>query len=277
MNQAASAEVRCSAVVFRGQDILLVHRLRDGGDDWVLPGGTPLPGESMASCARRETLEEAGLAVQPARIAFVLETQGPRRGVHTLDLVFLAPPSDPGQEPRPAGSGLSAEFVPLRQLPQLDLRPPIAGHLRGLHSRGAIRTAAYLGNLWRPGRLDELPPVLVEFTDDQPSAADVVLEPAASRSQASRSHVMPLPAEPVADRASGQAGNRGDLGRAEPRPPYSCLMTCGRLCGSSVRRGRRRPAPGYAAARRPCSARVTRRRSRPVSPATWQAGMPRHR
>lgn len=88
MDKPASVNVHCSAVVFRGQDVLLVCRDRDGGHDWVLPGGTPRPGESMAACARRETLEETG----------------------------------PGR--------------------RVDLRPPIAGHLRGLHAHRQSRTAA---------------------------------------------------------------------------------------------------------------------------------------
>jgi hypothetical protein len=67
-----------------------------------------------------------------------------------VDLVFLAAfpaRSDPG----PAEDGLEAMFVPLSELPGLTLRPPIAGHLRALHARGTAGTAAYLGNLWRPG------------------------------------------------------------------------------------------------------------------------------
>jgi 8-oxo-dGTP diphosphatase len=166
MNQPAGADVRCSAVVFRGQDVLLVGRIRDGDNDWVLPGGTPRPGESMAACARRETLEETGLAVEPGRIAFVLETQGPGSGLHTVDLVFLAVLSTPRQEPRALEPDLSARFVPLGLLNQLDLRPPMAGHLRGLHARRTARTAPYLGNLWRPRRRDDLSPVLLEFSDE---------------------------------------------------------------------------------------------------------------
>ena len=65
-----------------------VRGVREGGDDWAPPWGTLCPGESMAACARRETLEEAGLAVEPARIAFVLESHGPRSGLHTVDLVL---------------------------------------------------------------------------------------------------------------------------------------------------------------------------------------------
>jgi ADP-ribose pyrophosphatase YjhB (NUDIX family) len=121
----------------------------------------------MAACARRETLEETGLAVESARIAFVLETRGPQSGSHLVDLVFLAVLSSPDGEPRPAETGLTASFVPLSMLSQLDLRPPIAGHLRGLHAHRQSRTAAYLGNLWRPYRRDRVQPVLLEFAGEQ--------------------------------------------------------------------------------------------------------------
>ena len=77
-----SIDVRCSAIVFRDDAVLLVHRSRNGTDDWVLPGGTPRPSESMAACARRETLEETGLSVDPARVAFVLEALGPGSTAH---------------------------------------------------------------------------------------------------------------------------------------------------------------------------------------------------
>lgn len=63
MDMPADIDARCSVIVFRGDAVLLVRR--DGAGDWVLPGGTPRPGESMA-CARREALEETGLAVDPA-------------------------------------------------------------------------------------------------------------------------------------------------------------------------------------------------------------------
>lgn len=65
-----------------------------------------------------------------------------------------------------AEPGLSPAFVGLSELDRLDLRPPVAGHLRGLHARGASRTAAYLGNLWRPRHAAELLPALITFTED---------------------------------------------------------------------------------------------------------------
>jgi 8-oxo-dGTP diphosphatase len=148
-----SIDVRCSAIVFRDDTVLLVHRRRDGTDDWVLPGGTPRPGESMAACARRETLEETGLSVDPARVAFVLEALGPGSTRRTVDLVFLATAAGHG-EPEPGEADTEALFVPLSRLPGLDVRPPLAGHLRALHTRDNEATAAYLGNLWRPQHRD---------------------------------------------------------------------------------------------------------------------------
>jgi 8-oxo-dGTP diphosphatase len=152
-----SIDVRCSAIVFRDDAVLLVRRSRNGTDDWVLPGGTPRPGESMVACARRETLEETGLSVHPARVAFVLEALGPGSTLRTVDLVFLATADGHGQ-PGPREPDTEARFVPLGELAGLDVRPPLAGHLRALHARGGEPTAAYLGNLWRPQSRDGMRP-----------------------------------------------------------------------------------------------------------------------
>lgn len=149
MDTPGETDVRCSTIIFRGQELLLVHRARNGADDWVLPGGTPRPGESMAACARRETLEETGVSVQPTRVAFVLEALKPGSSRRTVDLVFLAIGSS-GSEPESAEPDLEARFVPLAVLSELRMRPPLAGYLRALNANGASRSAAYLGNLWRP-------------------------------------------------------------------------------------------------------------------------------
>lgn len=134
MESPAEVDVRCSVVVFRDDHVLLVRRARDGSDDWVLPGGTPCPGESMAACAQREVLEETGLSVAPGRVAFVLETLAPGAARRSVDLVFLAALPVHG-EPESAEADKEARFVPLSILPGLDLRPPLAGHLRALRAR----------------------------------------------------------------------------------------------------------------------------------------------
>jgi hypothetical protein len=40
-DDGALVELRCSAIVFRGEAVLLLGRRRDHTRDWVLPGGHP--------------------------------------------------------------------------------------------------------------------------------------------------------------------------------------------------------------------------------------------
>ena len=53
-----------------GVEWLLLHRAHHGRDyegdwAWTPPTGARLPGETVEACARRELLEEAGLALEP--------------------------------------------------------------------------------------------------------------------------------------------------------------------------------------------------------------------
>jgi ADP-ribose pyrophosphatase YjhB (NUDIX family) len=150
MDSNERVNVRCSAVLFRGEQVLLLRRERGATVDWVLPGGTPNRGESVASCARREVAEEAGLQVTVDRVAFVLEASNADSGTHTLDLVFTATETDRSAWPQAHEQGLAPHFVAVADLTAHALRPPIAGHLRALHAAGGTGTGAYLGNVWRP-------------------------------------------------------------------------------------------------------------------------------
>jgi 8-oxo-dGTP diphosphatase len=141
---------RCSAVVTHGADVLLVRRTRGTAGVWSLPGGTPRPSESMAACARREVLEETGLHVDPSGVAFVLEVLAPDGDLRTVDMVFLARLTNLGQAPRKVEPDLEPAFIPLTDLHDLDLRPPLTGHLRGMLGQRTPRYAPYLANLWRP-------------------------------------------------------------------------------------------------------------------------------
>jgi ADP-ribose pyrophosphatase YjhB (NUDIX family) len=151
MDSTERVNLRCSAIVFRGNNILLLRRDRGGEPDWVLPGGTPNRDESIVSCARREVLEETGLHVNADRIAFVLEASNADAGDHRIDIVLTAAETDPRAEPQQREPDLTPEFHPIDSLASLRLRPPIAGHLRGLHAWGGRGGAAYLGNMWRAG------------------------------------------------------------------------------------------------------------------------------
>lgn len=141
-------DVRCSVVVLRKHAVLLVHRTRDGLDDWVLPGGTPHQGESLTDCARRELLEETGLSADPSRVLLVVESAPPGSGRRLLDIVFLAAEPVFGME-HSRESGLEPCFVPSGRLAGLNLHPGLAGHLNRLADPGPHGYAAYVGNAWR--------------------------------------------------------------------------------------------------------------------------------
>jgi len=52
---------RVCAVIVRDKKILLIHRIKEGREYWVVPGGGVESGEDMEKALRREILEETGL------------------------------------------------------------------------------------------------------------------------------------------------------------------------------------------------------------------------
>jgi 8-oxo-dGTP diphosphatase len=153
-DRRALVGLRCSAVLFRGDSVLLLlRRDLDGEDYWVLPGGTPQPGEAAANCARREVEQQAGLQIDVAGVAFLLEALDRQPVNRLIEIVFLALDRDPTRAPRGWESGL----VALDALATLELRPPIGGYLHDLHQAPSRATAPYLGDLRRPK--DAPPPV----------------------------------------------------------------------------------------------------------------------
>jgi len=157
---ANSADVRCSVLVVHRHAVLLVHRTRDGVDDWVLPGGTPREGESLVACARRELLEETGVSAYPSRVALVAESRPPGPGRRLLDIVFFAAEPLSGRE-HCREPGLEPSFVLPEQLPGLVLHPAFAWHLIRLLDPGSHQYAPYVSNAaWQtvpPGTASQPP------------------------------------------------------------------------------------------------------------------------
>jgi 8-oxo-dGTP diphosphatase len=151
MDAQSDVLLRCSALVLRNGSVLLVHRTNASTDDWVLPGGNPRRGESLAECVRREVQEETGLRIDAWRVAFVLEATEPVTLQTTVDVVFAA--TEPFLNGRPSApeSGLNPQFVPLDRLPGYRLRPSIAEEIHHFSATGQTNAGAYLGNLWRSG------------------------------------------------------------------------------------------------------------------------------
>jgi 8-oxo-dGTP diphosphatase len=148
MDERVGVELRVSAVVRRGEEILLVRHTRGGHSYWVLPGGHPHPSEVISAALERELLEETGLRVEPGSVLFVWEAIAPE-GRRIVEIVFSAELADPAAEPRIESVLEVPAFVALDAIGSLPLCPPVAGYLRGAQQERFTRSAPYLGNLWR--------------------------------------------------------------------------------------------------------------------------------
>ena len=146
-------KVRVSAVVIRGNEILLIHHRRDARFYWVLPGGGLEPGEGLRACGAREVREETGLDVRIRRLMYVSEVRSPSREKHVLDLTFLGELTESGQAIRPSRHWTIEEprFRPLGNLPSVELYPAIAFEILEDAQAGWNGPIRFLGNLWLDG------------------------------------------------------------------------------------------------------------------------------
>lgn len=108
-------------VVRLGHRFLLVHE-RKHGQLWYLPAGRVEPGESIVAAAHRETMEEAGVAIDLAGILRI-ENSVHIDGSARLRVFFLAHPRDdtpPKHEPD--DETLGAAWVALDEIDRYPLR-----------------------------------------------------------------------------------------------------------------------------------------------------------
>lgn len=142
-----SVRIRSAVLLLEDGRVLLVRHEKEGRSYWLLPGGGVEFGEAAPEAARRETLEETGLEVEIGALVLVAETIAPDASRHVLHLVFdarrLGGELTVGQEDRLA----EARFVPLAELDDLALHPPLAPSLHDF-VQGGPPGARYLGRLW---------------------------------------------------------------------------------------------------------------------------------
>lgn len=77
-------KIRTAAVVFNGDDIALIRRVKDGVEQYTLPGGNVEPGEPLPDALARELQEELGLDVAradtPLRFTWLMDAMVSRPG-----------------------------------------------------------------------------------------------------------------------------------------------------------------------------------------------------
>jgi len=62
--------MRAAAIIIKDNKILLMHRIKDGREYWVFPGGHVEDGETPEQAAIREIMEELTLKASNPKLAF---------------------------------------------------------------------------------------------------------------------------------------------------------------------------------------------------------------
>lgn len=132
-----AATVRVGVGLVRRGRAFLVRERPEGAalaGFWEFPGGKCAPGESAADAARRECLEETGLAVRVDRLRSVVTHEYPhgRVALHFFD----CEPLDPAGEPAP---GRGFVWAPAAELASRRFPEANAAVLRELASEFGSR------------------------------------------------------------------------------------------------------------------------------------------
>jgi ADP-ribose pyrophosphatase YjhB (NUDIX family) len=129
-------KVDVRAVVFRGEEVLLVREARNGR--WTFPGGWADVGDTPAAAAERETLEESGYRVRASKLLALLDKS---RHAHPPSLEYaykvLVGCELLGGEPVTSHETDAVGFYPRSALPPLDLDRTTPGQIEIAYAHAA--------------------------------------------------------------------------------------------------------------------------------------------
>jgi ADP-ribose pyrophosphatase YjhB (NUDIX family) len=178
---------RCSAMVFRQDQILLLRQQRGPFARWLLPGDNLRAHESTRACARRAVAETTGLRVLLKDVALIAETFDKPASSRVIDLIFGTRDIDVDDLPSSPDAAITAVFYPLEAVGKLPLQPPVAVELRRLYKQlncspeesagPELGAAVHLGE----GRLVVVAPELRTRRGKDPRAWHLTLVPPADR------------------------------------------------------------------------------------------------
>ncbi len=139
------------ALIYREDQVLLQHKVYEGGRErYVLPGGAPDDGESLADGLRRECREEIGCEIKVVDLLHVADFLKPRETDpptwrQQVEFIFLCIVEDryiAQNGPHPDKHQNDVVWVPLADLNKFSLFPP---GLEGLIQHGGNDPRTYVG------------------------------------------------------------------------------------------------------------------------------------
>jgi len=122
----ARTGIRASAIIVKDNQILLVHRRKEGREYWVLPGGGIEEGEAGEEAIKREVKEETGLSCKEIKLAFKTQTY---KGGNEHPFYFCETEEGkvklggPEAKKHSKDNWYQLEWIELKQIPAINLVP----------------------------------------------------------------------------------------------------------------------------------------------------------
>ncbi len=118
---------RATGIIIHDGKLLLIHRIKEDNEYWVLPGGTQEFPETIEQTLDREMLEEVGIQVLDKKPVFSIQTSG-RTDHHFLITRYNGDPKMGGPELERMNERnvYMLERVDVHDLDNLNILPPEA-------------------------------------------------------------------------------------------------------------------------------------------------------
>ena len=121
--------MRARVILYNSENdaMLLIHRLKNGRDYWVIPGGGAEGNETPVETALREIEEELNIQLKPADLTHLLEYKS-QENEHFFyaEISFIAAPEISGEEKERSNNAnvYQPDWVAVKDLAQINLMPP---------------------------------------------------------------------------------------------------------------------------------------------------------
>ena len=146
--------IRVSAILRRGDRLLLCRHEKQGREYWLLPGGGVNVGESLVDALQRELTEECGIEEDlplegPVAIVDSISPPGYERTKHVVNIIFAGDLRERSLEAVTSQDAAvrGHRLFSLDELLGIPVHPPIQRFLARWQPGDPV---VYLGALWAP-------------------------------------------------------------------------------------------------------------------------------